>query len=235
SSTRTSRETTIDDPYYPPAVVPSGTTSTGRHSLYEFRPETTTASSANNRAQRKRPTETLIDFRSENIPSETKYSRRESIPYFSLPRSRSADPIDAAARREVVLDIRKNPDYTLSAKQYQNVPVSLAGNQMNREGDIPKERNEEKRGSGPPYVRYGLGIGAIPLYDQPPDENMDGNEFVNSEHMRPGQHPMVQVQVKRKPNTQGSITSHQYNDSDYGDDWGDETRIVHRIDNKVKE
>ncbi|KAK5978971.1 hypothetical protein GCK32_017801, partial [Trichostrongylus colubriformis] len=129
------------------------------------------------------------------------------------------------------------PKYTAIMKastpkhEGQNRNANMENVRMRNRDEPYRERDAAKRGSGPPYVRYGLGIGAIPLYDQPPDENMDGNEFVNSEHMRPGQHPIVQVQVKRKPNAQGSITSHQYNDSDYGDDWGDETRIVHRVDN----
>ncbi|KAK6033433.1 hypothetical protein OSTOST_00339 [Ostertagia ostertagi] len=279
SSSRVSRETTIDDPYYPVVVRPSGASSTGRHSSYEIRPETTMTSGTSNNGSRKTPVETLIDFRSENGPPGTLLNR-EPIPYFSLRKSRSAGRIDTNTTpggREFVVDVRRNPEYTLKDARYRQVPPSHTGSEMNAgdnvsnhttmsTGVVPlskivargpsersqgfgmenvrmrnsdelllRERDGERRGSTPSYTqRYVQAIGTVPLYDQPPGEDMDRSEFVTAEAMRnQNQRPITHIEVNRKPNAQGSVRSYQHNDSDYGDDWGEETRIVHKVHNQT--
>nr|CDJ88217.1 C. briggsae CBR-TAG-343 protein [Haemonchus contortus] len=260
SSSKPSRETTIDDPYYPTVVVrPKGTPSTGRHSLYEIRPETTLTSEASNRSPRKIPKETLIDFRNETSSTGALVDR-EPIPYFSLLRSRSADRIDTISspgRLEFAVDP--------NGRRYENVPNLYTADQMNtptsrvtmptsrvpprdssgrieepnqnvnlddvrlrNRNEFTRERDDGKRGFEPTYAQQNIGA-PYHLYDQPPREDFDKNGMMVSGNMTSNQRPLTQIEVNRKSNAQSSVKS--YHDSDYGDDWGDETRIVHRVDN----
>ncbi|KAK6039186.1 hypothetical protein COOONC_23308 [Cooperia oncophora] len=126
-STRSTRETTIDDPYYPPVVYRNGTPNTGRHSSYEMRPKTSASSLTN---PRKTPVETLIDFRAEGGPSGASV-QPDPVPYFSLKRSHSADRVDtipSSGKREFVVALRKNPEYNRNNQQYQDVPSFHTGN-----------------------------------------------------------------------------------------------------------
>ncbi|WKY15527.1 hypothetical protein Q1695_000761 [Nippostrongylus brasiliensis] len=93
----------------------------------------------------------------------------------------------------------------------------------NREEMLRKTRKDVERDSYPANSRqqHAIGSGAVPYYDQPPGDGQmraDGSSIP------------VHIKMATKPGAKDSNMSGQFSNSEYGDDWGEETTIVHKID-----
>ncbi|EPB74359.1 hypothetical protein ANCCEY_06533 [Ancylostoma ceylanicum] len=286
STQRKSRETTIDDPYYPPVQQSKAPLSPSRHSWHEIRPDYLGHLPLVQEHYTRTQKETVIDFPSPAAEVSGAFQRhdptRRGRPSPS-PRSRSVDRLDVVSSTVVVgspgydpyrqgvaelsygrtnVDMRQHPEYSLGGRKYDQVPADKydqtvhghkydqvppeavtpgANGVMQTEVAQPayasihkttgrttvqssemtmREREEMLRktrsnvdgasypGKGRPYYETGAGAAA------------ERNEFMIPEKMRTNKSPIMT----------GSSPV-QYNPSDYGDDWGEETTIIRKVDN----
>ncbi|KAL6724996.1 hypothetical protein Aduo_019827 [Ancylostoma duodenale] len=310
STQRKSRETTIDDPYYPPVQQSRGPLSPSRHSWHEIRPDYLGHLPLVQDQYTRTQKETLIDFPSPAAEVPGAFQRqdpaRRGRPSPS-PRSRSVDRLDVVSSTVVAgsagydpykqgvkelsygrtnVDMRQHPEYSVGGRRHDQVPSekydqAVHGHKYDQvppevvtpgaNGIMPtevaqpayasihkttgrttvqtsemtmKEREEMLRktrtdvdrasypGKGRPYYESGAGAGVVAQQGQAQNGTAERNEFMIPEKMRTNKSPiMVRVQMGKKGTSETGSSPVQYNPSDYGDDWGEETTIIRKVDN----
>ncbi|VDM78535.1 unnamed protein product [Strongylus vulgaris] len=265
---RKSRETTIDDPYYPPIDPHRGSANPARHSWHEIRPNNLGDMPLVQAQPRKALKETLIDFpspaehpgmyqknisshTSRPLPSPRSRSQENGRRYDVMPSTEyeqqtpvRREQISAKDRQDQSLGAiagdnsamqreTAHPAYALIHKGNERSTQAISEATMReREDMLRKTRSDVQRTSYPGKGRpqYADTTTTVVTRQEARNGIADRNEFTATEQMRGNKSPiLVRVQIGKNTSNEASGGG-QYNASDYGDDWGEETTIIRKVD-----